>query len=89
MPPRSALASAALRSAIAEHDAELIRVADGGTVSREIVTAAAMLAASAVELLAALPLSPFWRGYVAALADDAERIRGIADAAVLDVTADA
>lgn len=75
-----------LRSTFAEHAAELTRVADGGTVSRDAVAAATLIAASAVELLAALPLTAFWRGYAAALADDVDRIRGIADAVELDTT---
>ena len=82
--PKPAMLADAVRSTFAEHADELARVADGGAVTRDTVTAAAIYAACAVELLAGLPLSPYWRGYVAQWGDDVDRILSIASAAELE-----
>lgn len=88
MPPRNSasIVAADLVSIDAEHAAELARVADGGAVTRDTIIAAATIAATAAELLAALPLSPYWRGYVARWGDDIDRMLSIADAADIDTT---
>lgn len=82
-----AMLADALRSTFAEHAAELARVVDGGPITRDTVTAAAIIAATSAELLTSLPLSPYWRGYLAWLGDDVDRILSIADAAELDTPA--
>ena len=87
MPPRDvSMMAAALRSTFAEHAAELARVADGGDVTRGTVIAASVIAASAVEVLTALPLTAYWRGYVARWGDDVDRILSVGGAAELETT---
>ena len=87
MPPRDvSMLADSLRTTFAEHAAELARVAEGGDVTRDTVTAACVITAGAVELLAALPLVPYWRGYVARWGDDVERMLSVADAADIDTT---
>lgn len=75
-----------LRTTYAEYADELARVADGGTVTRNTVIAASVIAASAVEVLAALPLSPWWQGYVSRWGDDVDRMISVGGAAELDTT---
>ena len=73
-----------LRTTYAEHVDELARVAEGGPVTRDTVIAASVIAASAVEVLAALPLAPWWLGFVAGW--DVDRMLSVARAAELDTT---
>ena len=66
----------------ARHAGELARVADGGPVTADTVAAAALIGATAAELLTAAPLSPWWLGYVAHVGDALEGLCSLAGSAM-------
>lgn len=66
----------------ARHAGELARVADGGPVTADTVAAAALIGATAAELLTAAPLSPWWQGYAAHVGDALEGLCSLAGSAM-------